>query len=163
MTSFNRSLADYRSRVYETYFPVANSSVATSDKATILVIEDNADHWFLIRWALLQRFPQSCIQWLKTNSDVLPYLDGCHQRQESLPRLILVDLYLPSAQQGLHVFQTLKAHPVYQVLPTFALSSSTSVQDRTNVFAHSADGYLVKPTSYQNWLSEISLLDPYLP
>ena len=127
----------------------------------ILVIDDNTDQWFLTRWALLQRFPKAQIHWLKEDHEVIPYLDTCRQREEELPQMILVDLYLPSARQGLHVLQTLKSHSVYKLLPAVTVSWSNHVEDIAQSFDYLADGYLVKPARYQDWLDGIGLLDRY--
>lgn len=171
MALFTRLLADYRARVYETHalakerpMDLGDSSITIPDNAytpTILVIEDNTDQWFLTRLALLQRFAKARIHRLTREDEVVPYLDSCRQKRMALPRMILVDLYLPSAQQGLNVFQTLKSHPIYKPVPTLALSSSTSAEDITQVFNHSADGYLIKPTRHQDWATGLSVLDKY--
>lgn len=167
---FLRVLAEYRARVYETHFLASktrsnfmHSPASTSTLApTILVIEDNADQWFLTRWALLQRYKKTQIHWLSAANEVIPYLDACRQKEMDLPQVILVDLYLPSVQQGLAVLQLLKSHPLYQPIPAIILSRSNEMEDITQVFDHSANGYLVKPTGYQDWLSGLGILDRYL-
>jgi CheY-like chemotaxis protein len=168
--AFRRLLADYRARVHETFLfdnkPVSNlMSLFAEDGAdepasTILVIEDNADQWFLTRWALLQLYPRAKSIWLSSDSEVLPYLDACWQDKKE-PWLILLDLYLPSAQQGLNVLQKLKAHPRFAATAVIVLSWSNQIEDITQAFTHAADGYLVKPISYQDWLTELRLLDSY--
>lgn len=169
---FLRLLAEYRARVYETHFlaqkPQSNLMHALANDPTpaptptILVIEDNVDQWFLTRWALLQRYAKAQTHWLSSANEVIPYLDTCRQTERDLPQMILVDLYLPSVQQGLAVLQSLKAHPLYQSIPAITLSWSNGADDITQAFTHSADGYLVKPTGYQDWLVSLSLLDRYL-
>ncbi len=162
--SFTRLLADYRARVYETYSLAISSPAAFFKKSAnplILVIEDNTDQWFLTRLALSQRFPKAQIQWLTDGKEVIPYLDACRQREDDLPQMILVDLYLPSAQQGLYVLKAIKSHPLYKSLPTFTLSQSNHVEDITQAFDNLADGYLVKQTGYNDWLEELRLLDRF--
>ena len=138
--------------------PVYNSTPAP----TILVIEDNVDQWFLTRWALLQRYAKTQVHWLSAADEVIPYLDACRQKEIDLPQLILVDLYLPSVQQGLTVLRLLKSHPLYQSIPAITLSWSNEMEDITQVLTHSANGYLVKPTCYQDWLAGLGILDNYL-
>ncbi len=83
------------------------------------------------------------------------------QLEMDLPKMILVDLYLPSAEQGLGVLHAIKSHPHYKPVTTLILSWSNRFEDITQVFNYSADGYLVKPTNYQDWIAELSLLDNY--
>lgn len=171
LQTFTRCLAQYRARVYETYTmeennrfgkmkPHAYGQVAES-KPTILVIEDNVDQWFLIRWALLQRFSDAEIVWLSEANRVMPYLESCLQREQDLPRVMLVDLYLPKAEEGVNVLQRVKAHPICQRIPAVMLSWSNDAEDIANAFNHSADAYLVKPGNYRDWLSNLSSLDVY--
>ncbi|UFH55506.1 response regulator [Spirosoma sp. KNUC1025] len=164
---FARLLADYRARVYETCFSPRNPTEAlvkkpaSEPKTTLVVIEDNADQWLLTKWALHQRFPQADLIWLSDAEKVLPYLDAFQRNRKDLPLLILVDLYLPTAQQGLQVITLLKSHPLYKPIPTITLSWSSYREDIDQAFAHSADGYLVKPSSYSDWQGALSILDTY--
>jgi CheY-like chemotaxis protein len=75
--------------------------------------------------------------------------------------MILVDLYLPTAQQGLPVLDHLKAHPRYQSIPTTMLSWSDRPEDILSAFGYSADGYLVKSSRYPDWQPALQLLDTY--
>ncbi|MFD2937796.1 response regulator [Spirosoma flavum] len=168
---FGRLIAEYKARVYETYFlatghiaePTHRSVTnANSDyRTTILVIEDDTDHWFLTRGALLQHFTTSRIDWLTQAYEVIPYLDVCQQQERDLPRIILVDLYLPDRQRGLSILQQLKFHPLYKSVPTIVLSSSSAIEDIDQVFEHSADGYLIKPANGENWQNELKMLESY--
>lgn len=172
LLTFTRYLAQYRARVYETCCMEENNRFRegkpymhdqlSENKPIILVIEDNEDQLFLTRWALLQRFSDAEIVWLSEDTRVMPYLESCLQRKQDLPRVILVDLYLPSARQGLAVLQQVKSHPIFQRITAVMLSWSGEAEDIANAFNHSADAYLVKPGNYRDWLSELTLLDGYL-
>ncbi|MCX6218581.1 response regulator [Spirosoma sp.] len=171
LQNFESWLALYRSRVYETYLsraptvsqpedPQANRQVK-SPKPTILVIEDNADEWFLIRWALLQHFPITQVIWISDSTRVMPYLNKCVQREIDLPRLILVDLYLPSAQSGLSILQKIKQHPVYGAIPTVIISRSNNPDDIESALTHSSNSYIIKPFTYDEWRERFSMLRTY--
>lgn len=170
LLTFARYLAQYRARVYETYCMEENNRFGqrkpyaqlSENKPIILVIEDNEDQLFLTRWALLQRFSDVEIVWLSEDIRVMPYLESCLQREQDLPRVILLDLYLPSARQGLAVLQQVKSHPIFQHITAVMLSWSGEAEDIANAFTHSADAYLVKPGNYRDWLSELTLLDGYI-
>ncbi|GAB2555275.1 response regulator [Spirosoma aerophilum] len=168
---FDQLMADYQARVYETFLPnnqpamdllqVPNKDFARPSSPTILVVEDNADQWLMTQWALQQRYEKAKLVWLADGQALLPYLDSCQSRQIQLPCVILVDLYLPTAPQGLQVLHHLKAHPLYQLIPTIMLSWSDQPADILSAFEHSADGYLVKPSRYPDWQPALRLLDPY--
>lgn len=164
-------LALYKSRVHEMYLsrparaalPTGSQALSQSEpaKPTILVIEDNADEWFLIRWALLHHFPITKIDWLADSTRVIPYLDKCVQSEIHLPRLILVDLYMPNSQAGLNVLQAIKSHQVYKEIPTIIISRSSDPHDMTSAFTHSSNSYIVKPFTYSDWREGFSMLRTY--
>ena len=172
LAAFESSLAQYQGRVYEAYFLTATNEMdaiesqrlnpAGVSKQTVLSIEDNADEWFIIRWALLQQFPEAELVWLSDSTQVIPYLETCLQTEKDLPRLILLDLYLPTSTAGLNVLQALKAHALYHRIPTVILSQSNCHEDITESFNHSANSYIVKPTKYQEWTEELGRLRTYL-
>ncbi|GAB2551487.1 response regulator [Spirosoma aerophilum] len=164
--AFERSLALYKGRVYETFYQGeadSNSVAGTPDlpKPVILVVEDNPDEWFLIRWTLLQLFPAIQPVWLSEAREVIPYLDSCRQRKMDMPRLILVDLYLPVAQVGLSVIQDLKSNPAYQRIPAITLSRSNHADDVVSAFTCCANSYIVKPTTYAEWRQGFNMLRSY--
>lgn len=154
--SFTRLLAQYKAQVYEQFTLLGEITGkkninATLRKSTILVIEDNADDWFFIRWALLRAFPQTEAVWLSKADQVIPYLETCGRQETDLPRLISLDLYLPSATAGISLLQALKSHYIYRKIPVVTLSHSTDPSDIAEVFNYSADSYVTKPTDGQGW------------
>lgn len=169
--TFERSMALYKARVYERFYQEGTESESsasaparpTSDpvKPTILVVEDKADEWFLIRWALLQLFPAIHPVWIAEASRVIPYLDSCRQQEMDLPRFILVDLYMPSAQVGLSIIQDLKSNPAYQHIPAVTVSRSNHADDIVSAFTCAANSYIVKPTTYAEWREGFSILRSY--
>ena len=74
-------------------------------QGTILVVEDNDDHWFLIRWALLQTLPGVEAVRAVDADEALDYLNDCLEADASLPSLILLDLYLPGRAEGWRVLE----------------------------------------------------------
>ncbi|SOD90614.1 response regulator [Spirosoma fluviale] len=171
LQNFESWLALYRSRVYETYLSRSTPepqpdtpqglTKTKPNKPTILVIEDNADEWFLIRWALLQQFPVSQVIWIAESSRVMPYLNKCVQREIDLPRLILVDLYLPTPQSGLNTLKKIKQHPTYGKIPTVIVSRSNNPEDIRSAFTYSSNSYIVKPFTYNEWRERFSMLRTY--
>ncbi|GAB4032844.1 response regulator [Spirosoma gilvum] len=165
---FARLLADYRARIYESYFSFSQKDdsrcLSTTEglnnerSSTLLVVEDNADQWLMTQLALQQHFPSAQLKWVSEPEAVMAHLEAS---PTELPCMILVDLYLPTLEQGLQVLRTLKAHPRYQSLPTIMLSWSNQRGDILAAYAYSADGFLVKPTRYADWPQALRLLDPF--
>lgn len=127
-------------------------------KVSILVIEDNADQWFLIQWALRERFPEAEAVWLSDAAQVTTYLKACEQ---NLPRLILLDLYLPHRHHGWSLLESIKTHHVYREIPVVILSHSTDTEDIRESYALRGNSYMVKPIGDENWLDCISSFRQY--
>lgn len=132
-----------------------------SKKPTVLVVEDNADQWFLIRWAMQQRFPEVDPIWMSGANKVTKYLEVCEQSGCDLPKLILLDLYLPQRQQGWHLLQIIKTHHLYREIPVVVLSQSSDKEDISESYALRSNSYIVKPSEYDKWLDCISSFRHY--
>ena len=131
-----------------------------SRKETILVIEDNADQWFIIRWALQQQFPEVEAIWVREAAEALVHLESCEKKQ-SLPRLILLDLYLPNRQQGWSLLEAIKTHYLYREIPVIMLSQSNDKEDIEESYSLRINSYIVKPNHYQKWLDCIGSFRHY--
>ena len=169
-SQFEHALAQYRAKVYESYFLEARKQgmtlgeviTAQPRQPTILIIDDKADEWFILRWGLGKQYPGAILIWLAQAEEVLPYLDRCRQTETDLPQLILLDLYLPSFKSGLAVLQALKAHHPCQHIPVVVTSRSADPDDVTTVFTYSASSYIVKPDNPVEWLASLATLEIYL-
>lgn len=127
----------------------------------ILIIEDNADQWLIIRSALSQRFPEVNPIWVNNQTQAIMYLETHSQDINTFPRLILVDLYLPRVEDGFEVLKFTKQH-IFPKKPTvIVLSSSTADMDIVKAYDLGAVSYIVKPNSYADWLSCFNSLRRY--
>ena len=124
-----------------------------SPKIPILVVEDNADHWLIIRSALSQCFPEVEPIWMNNTIQVISYLESCSTADKPLPRLIICDLYLPRNEDGFMLLESIKSHPIYRQLPIVVLSHSEDSQDIARSYMYSIASYIVKPISYHQWLN----------
>lgn len=131
----------------------ATSKAYQSHKASVLIIEDNPDQWFIIRWALLRCFPEIEPHWVASDLEALRYLEHCIQELKPLPSVILLDLYLPNRQTGWNLLQILKQHDLYQHIPVLMLSHSNDPKDMATSYRYRSHSYIVKPTTYDQWLS----------
>lgn len=131
----------------------SNNPAFKADKPTILVVEDNVDQWFIIRWALLERFSEVEPIWLADPTQAILYLESCLDDARELPRLTLLDLYLPTAQTGLNTLQLLKKpEKLYSEIPVVILSQFNDKESVRAAYERGANSYMAKPLSYANWL-----------
>ena len=133
----------------------------TSRKVKLLVVEDNADVWFMIRWALLQRFPEAEAVWSQDAAQAMQYLEDCANSVLSLPKIILMDLYLPTRTQGWSLLQTIKTHHLFREIPVVMLSQSDDPIDISESYNLRINSYILKPIGYDKWLDCIASFRHY--
>jgi len=130
--------------------------------AKILVVEDNADHWVIIRNAMQQCFREVEPVWVSNPTDALAYLDECSDTGIGLPQLVLLDLYLPERESGWQVLQEVKNRPgPVGRLPIVLFSYSTQLEDVMESYRRGVNSYVVKPADYNEWLMYFQTLKDY--
>ena len=129
--------------------------------ATMLVVEDNADHWDLIRMALERGLPEVQPIWVTNADEAMDYLNDCLPKGIELPKLVLLDLYLPKREDGWQLLQQIKAQPSFRQVPVIVLSYSSSQEDITDSYLHGSTSYVTKPLDVQAWLEYIQTLRTY--
>ena len=167
-TGLKQHLLHYQSLVDQHFTmpsaPQANELPGNqANKPVILVVEDNADEWFLIRWGLLQEFPGIEPVWCSTPQQATAYLNTCLDQPKALPCIILVDLYLPTVQDGLGILQALKTHERLQTIPLITISRSKQTKDIINALTDLSEMYIIKPDNYGQWRETFSPFKNYLP
>ena len=71
--------------------------------------------------------------------------------------LILMDIQLPG-MDGMAATAILKANPQTKDIPVIALTASAMKGDRERILAAGCDGYIEKPISYRDFLSDIEAM-----
>jgi len=135
---------------------------AEVSKPTILVIEDNTDQWFIIRWALNERFSEVEPIWFADPAQAIIYLETCLEQSLDFPHLILLDLYLPREEIGLKTLHLMKKpEKLYSELPVVVLSQFGSSDTINACYAGGANSYLTKPLTPVDWLNCFALFRAY--
>ncbi len=122
-------------------------------QAPILIVEDNADQWLIIRSVLTQCFPEVEPIWINNTAQTISYLQTHSQSSDKLPRLVLSDLYLPRREDGWALLEFIKTHPFSQRPLAVILSSSKDVDDIMKAYSFGIASYIIKPETYHQWLN----------
>jgi two-component system, cell cycle response regulator DivK len=118
---------------------------------TLLIIEDNADNFYLMRF-LLEKSGFTVV-----GVDNGP--DGIETALRMIPDGILLDIQLPG-MDGYTVAQELVKHHELDGKPIIAVTSYAMVGDRERALAAGAIGYIEKPIDPDTFVGEIC---HYLP
>lgn len=142
-------------------FPLAEAGTPRLSPARILIIEDSADQRVLIRYALQQSIAEVEPICVESAEEAIAYLDDCVAKQLELPRLVLLDLYLPDSEQGWKVLRQLKECPARQSMPVVVLSVSNAEEDVQRAYDMGANSYITKPLEYEQWLVYFQTMRQY--
>lgn len=131
-------------------------------KAKVLVVEDSTDHWTLIERAMHCCLAEVTPVRAATSSQALAYLNEWTSEEWEMPKLILLDLYLPSREDGWKLLQKIRSLPTPgNQIPVIVLSSSNAPADIIETYRRGSSSYLVKPTAFGGWLDHFQQLRAY--
>lgn len=138
--------------------------VSKFGRITILVVEDNPDHLFLIQSALEESMPGVNVIGVGDEQAALTSVATDWEEQRVLPKLILLDLCLPDRAIGLRVLESLKAYFQSQQqppVPIVMFSHSGQAEDIKACYQQGANAYMVKSANYEEWFGYFDGLRQY--
>lgn len=122
-------------------------------RAKILVIEDNDDHWIVIERAMQECLSEVVPIRAVSPQQTLALLHEWQHQEWEIPKLIIQDLYLPDRAAGWQLLRQIKQMPVpFCQVPVVMLSCSDDCNDIREAYTFGASSYLVKPTTFDDWL-----------
>ena len=113
---------------------------------TLLVIEDNVQNAYLMRF-LLEKSGFTVV--VADNGR-----EGIERAVEIVPKAILLDIQLPE-MDGYAVAAELKTNAELAGVPVIAVTSYAMVGDRERILAAGATGYIEKPINPETFVDEI--------
>lgn len=136
-------------------YPTINSIPASKNLTPqkILIIEDNHDHWELMKMALNNSMPNVKLTRTEDQHSTLAFLTSLLKTTHSLPELILLDLYMPNRTDGLQILAAIRnffSVNRLTMVPIIVISASDHIDDIKDSYRHNANGYLVKSPDLKN-------------
>lgn len=130
--------------------------------ANVLFVEDNQDHWMLMQQAMKQVLPEVQPVWVASADEAMTYLNNCLLTGADLPKLVLLDLYLPRREDGWSLMQAIKHEgSSFKQIPVVILSYSSSRDDITDSYHRGSTSYVTKPTGLDEWAEYMQTLRVY--
>ena len=117
--------------------------------ARILIIEDSPTN-MMLSVAVLESAGHTPLQAERAAA-------GIEIARREHPDLILMDIQLPD-MDGMEATRILKAGADTQHIPIIALTAFAMKGDRERIMESGCDGYIEKPISYKEFLSEVDAI-----
>lgn len=132
---------------------------------SVLVIEDNEEHWELMHFSLNKSMPGANLIHMKDAGSTLDFLETGWQTAINPLKLILLDLYLPTRQHGLNLLDEIKtflSDNHLSSVPVIIFSGSDHYEDIKNCYRQQANIYIVKPLNMQDTIAYFKNLNLFI-
>ncbi len=122
----------------------------THSNRNILVVEDNEDDFYLLKWACKKGDLVAEFRHVADGQQAIDYLQGASPFSDRkiypFPQLVLLDLKLP-IKHGFSVLEWIRKQFGFHGLIILMLTSSKEERDIEKAYALGANAFLVKPSS----------------
>jgi|SRR6516162_780703 CheY-like chemotaxis protein len=134
------------------------------DEAVILLVEDQANDYLLIRKAFDKGGIVNPLFVVTSGEEAVAYLSGegkfRNRHEYPLPDLILLDLKMPG-MDGFDVLKWVRSEPGLNTLVIVVLTSSEHVYDVNEAYKLGANSFLVKPADFENYIATCRVLKDF--
>src|SRR5258706_5060624 len=132
--------------------------MAEMQQVEILLVEDNRTDAELTIRALKKNNLANNLVWLKDGVEALDFVfctGNYAGRDNSLPKMILLDLKLPKVD-GIEVLSRLKSDARTKMIPVVMVTSSAEERDIVESYKLGVNSYLVKPVDFNQFVNVVA-------
>ncbi len=131
---------------------------------TIVIADDDAEDREMIRKVFEKRHLGNPLVEVEDGEDLMDYLlrrhTYAHLQSEPLPGLILLDLNMPRID-GRDALKEIKSNPKLGGIPVVILTTSNSEEDVLCSYKAGANGYIVKPITFEGFVDALGVVQRY--
>ena len=130
----------------------------------ILIAEDDAGHFRLIKKNLWLTCVDSEIILFKNGQEVLDFLfstDGKVHLENNKKYILLLDIRMPQVD-GVEVLKRIKDHDELRKIPVIMLTTTSEEGMIKQCYEQGCGYYMVKPVNYQNFMKAVQNLGEFL-
>jgi CheY-like chemotaxis protein len=130
----------------------------------ILIAEDDAGHFRLIKKNLWLTCVDSDIVLFKNGQEVLDFLfktDGKVHLENNKKYILLLDIRMPQVD-GVEVLKRIKDHEQLRKIPVIMLTTTSEEGMIKQCYEQGCSYYMVKPVNYQNFMKAVQNLGEFL-
>jgi len=129
---------------------------------TILLVEDDAVDVMNVQRAFKKNNIKNPLAVAGNGLEALCMLRGEEGFAKISPRpqIILLDLNMPK-MNGLEFLKELRQDPELRSISVFVMTTSNDDRDRIEAYDLNVAGYIIKPVSFEKFVSAVSILSSY--
>lgn len=136
-----------------------------NDEAVIIIAEDDAGHFALVKKNLWRSCVHNDILHFKDGEEVLNFLfmrneDGPNRIPGS-PYLLLLDIRMPKVD-GVEVLKQIKDDPELCMMPVVMLTTTDDAKEVERCYNNGCSFYMVKPANYNDFMQSVEQLGMFL-
>ncbi len=127
----------------------------------ILLVEDSEPDILLTQEAFEEASVKNRLHIARDGEEALHFLrrEGRHSAAPR-PDVVLLDINMPR-KNGLEVLKELKSDPELASIPVLMLTTSQAEDDIRASYAQHANGYVIKPVGFENFLTAIRAFEGF--
>ncbi|GAB3767448.1 hypothetical protein GCM10028818_00230 [Spirosoma horti] len=137
------------------------SNLQKQRRYPVLVVENDVDQWLTLSSAFAQCFPEIEPIWIEEPSQALAYLRSRSRSPLTIPRLIFMNSFLPSQEEGWVFLKQLKSDPCFKQIPVIVLSHTEVPEDVIKAYTQGAAMYITKSSNRTQLLLDFYTLKKY--
>ncbi len=128
----------------------------------ILLVEDDSVDVINVQRAFKKNNIQNPLAIAKNGLEALFMLRGENgfNKIYPQPQVILLDLNMPQ-MNGLEFLKELRQDPNLRTISVFVMTTSNDDKDRMDAYNLNVAGYILKPVSFEKFVSAVSILNSY--
>ena len=135
-----------------------------NDSVRILIAEDDAGHFVLVKKNLWRSCVQSEIIHFVDGSVVLDFLFGTGTDpsiEMDCSYILLLDIRMPKID-GIEVLRRMKENPELRKIPVVMLTTTDDPEEIRRCYEAGCSFYIVKPSNYNDFMSCVEQLGAFL-
>ena len=135
--------------------------MATHPTVEILLVEDSEPDILLTQEAFEEASVKNRLHVARDGEEALQFLRRTGPYSDApRPNVVLLDINMPR-KNGLEVLKELKSDPELASIPVLMLTTSQAEDDIRSSYAQHANGYVIKPVGFENFLTAIRAFEGF--
>ncbi len=132
----------------------------TEGLINILLVEDDEVDIMNVQRAFDKNNIANPLHIVNNGLEALDVLHGGSSIKIPLPKIILLDLNMPK-MGGIEFLEIIRSNEKFKSISVFVMTTSAEESDKIAAYNLNVAGYILKPLSFQSFVSSVAVLNNY--